>query len=69
MLGEVFIAKAAREAMEKYSEEHYGKIGVNKMDIIRIVKGMGGDMDDVRAVIVAVLRDLSPLNGTFEFVE
>lgn len=60
MLGEVFIRKVARDAMAKYAAEHGGKSGVAKADIIRIVMDMGGDMDDVRAVMVECVQDIMP---------
>ena len=60
MLKEVFIGKAARDAIAKYAAEHSGRNGVAKADVIRIVMGIGGDMDDVRAVLVECLRMVAP---------
>ena len=60
MLDDVFVVKAARDAMEKYAAEHDGRNGVAKADVIRIVMGMGGDMDDVRAVMVECASIIIP---------
>lgn len=60
MLGEVFIRKAARDAMEKYTAEHGGKNGAARTDVIQIVMDMGGDIDDVRAVMVECVQKIIP---------
>ncbi len=51
MLTEVFIKKALRDAMEEYAAGHDGKRGISKIDAIEAVTKLGGDMDDVRAVM------------------
>ena len=51
MLNEVWIKKATRDAMTKYYGEH-GKKGISKSDVIEIILDMGGDADDVRAVMI-----------------
>jgi hypothetical protein len=60
MLDEVFVKKAAKGAMSAYSEEHGGKKGVAKTDIIKIVMGFGGDMNDVNSVMEECVRKISP---------
>lgn len=60
MLDEIFIKKAAREALSKYSLEHGGNMGLTKADIIRIVMQYGGDMEDVHGVMVECIRNIAP---------
>lgn len=60
MLSEVFIRKAARDAMMKYAAEHEGKIGAAKTDVIQIVMGYSGDINDVRQVMTECVSMIAP---------
>ena len=45
--------------MAQYSSTYSGKVGVVKTDIIRIVMGYGGDMDDARVVMVECIKKIA----------
>ena len=42
--------------MEKYADEHEGRKGIAKKDVIEKVLLYDGDLDDVRAVMIEGLK-------------
>ena len=55
----VFIKKIVCEVMGKYVAGH-GKKGISRKDVINIIIGYGGDMEDVRASMIEVVMILFP---------
>ena len=51
MLDDVFIDQILKEVMAKYEAEHH-KVGLAKEDVLDAVMKRGGDIQDVRKVMV-----------------
>ena len=60
MLSEVFISQITNLAMAAYASNNNGRPGISKADVIEAVMYYGGNMDDVRAVMVEGVRRIAP---------
>ncbi len=60
MLNEETIRKIFKTAMERYADEHEGRKGIAKKDVIEQVLSYDGDLDDVRAVMIKGIEVLIP---------
>ena len=69
MIDEVYLIKRISDlAMATYASWHKGRPGISKADVIEAVMYYGGNMDDVRAVMVEALMRLSHENCTVRLI-